>query len=480
MGERQRRMGEAPILPLILTFGVPAMISQFVQVSYSIIDSIFVGQARGELGLAALTVCFPAILGTVAVAMLAAVGASILFGIRLGQGRLRSCARIFGSTITHAVITAIILGIFGYFGARWMVEVSGATDAIVADAAAYLRIYVGLFIVQSLGYTINAFITGCGHPLRATVTQVVAAVSNIVLDYIFVIRWDWGVEGAAWATVLGWTLGVATAAQFFFSRHVPFQLTLSSFRPSWFNLRKTMAYGLPGALMTCGAMLSLLIVTRVVTHFGGQSWVGAEGGLAMYNVVRRGYEILLIPGIGIAMGCSTLFSYNFGAGKFQRLRRIFWTCAATSIVILAVVWVPVLIFGREIMMLFGLPDNVTDYAGFLMRISVILAPVVVFEIVAGTLFQGAGKYVQATFLNVMRSLVVTTVLAIIFPIWLAEPLGISPFTAIYVAEPVSDVLMLVVTLVLMVPFLARMRAVERGEMTIEEARLTPPADHSGV
>ena len=467
--DKQLRMGTGNIFSLICIFGGPAILSQLVQVSYNLVDTIFVGQATGEHGLAAINLILPAVLVFIALAAWIAVGASPLFSTRMGEKDYPGAARLLGSTVSINALFSIAVGLICLIFSEPIIRLSGATEELVPDASAYLMIYGGFFIGINLGYTINGFISACGSPGRALMTQVVAALSNIVLDWLFVIHWNMGVAGAAWATVIAWGLGLCAAAQFFFSKKSPFKLQVSDFKPDFTGFRKVLSYGFPVFAMQIGYAITMVILLAVVVDIGNHSWMGAEGALAAINVISRGYNIILIPSIGITSGCISLLAYNMGAQHYARVRKIFWNSFYISLLATFVLWIPVLIFSAQLMNLFGISTELTEYGAQLMRLQTCMAPIVVFEVAVGELFIALGRSKAGAILQIMRSLVVVCILYVSFPYILPNYLPIQAFTALVAAEPVADIILLGISIALTIPLFKTIKDFELKKISDEKA-----------
>lgn len=472
--EKQLRMETGKILPLIFYFGLPGILSQLVQTSYSLVDTMFVGIATGDLGLAAINISFPAIIFFVAFAVLVSMGPKTLFGIKLGEKDYDTCAHIFGTSLVYnSLLSLIITGIVLLF-TEPILRLSGASDALMGPAKTYFMIYGGFFISQNLGYTVNEFISSSGHPNRALLTHVISALSNIVLDYLFIIQFDWGIAGAAWASIIAWTAACFFALQFFFSAKCPFKLKVHHFRPQFKLFSQGLKYGLPLFLMQIGNSLTLVIILRTVAYYGSLSWLGTEGAVAIYGVIGKGYQTLILAAVGLAIGCAPLFSYNLGARKFKRLLKIFIYLCIISFLFTFVLWLPVVIYSFELVSIFGLSTQYLDYASKLMRIDILLAPIIAFEIITSILFTASGKYIQGAILQLMRSLILICIFTLSFPILLPPIFDLAPFTCIIIAEPATDIVLLVLTVVLLTPLIRQIKAVEQGKLSPEEAKLLPP------
>ena len=197
------RIGTARIWKLLVEFSVPAIIGMFVNAVYNIVDRIYVGQGVHQLGIAGITVVMPVILILMAASMLIGIGANSLFSLKLGEGRHDQVEKIMGHAfVLLFAVPGILIVITFVFLDYILINILGASEAVYPYAKTYLQIilYGGFF--AAVGPGINHFIRSAGHPRTSMFTQLLGAVLNIILDPIFIFVFDWGIAGAAWATII--------------------------------------------------------------------------------------------------------------------------------------------------------------------------------------------------------------------------------------------------------------------------------------
>lgn len=444
------RMGSESIVKLAFIFGVPGMLMQLVQVSYSIVDSVFVGQAMGNAGLAALTAVAPAVLCFIALAMLVSVGAGTLFSMKLGAQDIQGARSIMGSTIFFNTCVSVVTILIVLFFDRQLLQLTGSPAEVLDDASLYLKIYGCGFITQNLGYTIMGFISSSGRPNVSLSIHVLAMLSNVVLDYLFVLVFGWGVAGAAAATVLAWSLGALAGIVFFVRPSAPIRLHLSDIRLRKQYITTSLKYGMPSFLMMVGNIIAVTVFLYVVTYYGTFSLIGAEGSMAIANVVSKGYQVILIMPLGLSFGCTPLFGYNIGAKNYHRIKQLFTGLLAAALVLMILAWLPMMIGTRGVMNLFGLEAGYLELGILLMRIEILLAPITAFECVVGSFLQGTGHYRAGSMLMLARSCLIVVPLMIIFPAVLPSALGVDPIESIYWTTPLTDILVTIIAVTLMV------------------------------
>ena len=221
------RMGTASIPRLITEFAIPAIFGMVVNGAYNVVDSIFLGQAMGEIGLSAATVANPIMIVFMAISMLIGNGGNALAALRLGEGRRVDAEISLGNTVLLSMVVSAIVGIAALNPAILdsLLTLSSATDDVRPYARAFLQIICFGFIFQCIGMGVNNFIRTAGAPNRALVTMLIGLVVSTALNYLFVLRLGWGVEGSALATIIGQAASCAAVLWYFvFTRNVPLKL----------------------------------------------------------------------------------------------------------------------------------------------------------------------------------------------------------------------------------------------------------------
>ncbi len=200
--DKKKDMLETKIYKLLLKFSIPAIIGLLVNALYNIVDSMFVGQGVGELALAGVTVCAPIVLTFMACIMLIGMGATSLISIRLGEGKKEEAEFIIANALSILLILGIILTIIGLIFLEPILRFFGASNELLPYAKDYMQIILmgTLFLTISTG--MNNFIRAEGNPKVAMNSMLIGTVTNIILDYIFIFKFKWGIKGAAFATII--------------------------------------------------------------------------------------------------------------------------------------------------------------------------------------------------------------------------------------------------------------------------------------
>ena len=201
-GRRSKMLGEEAVGKLLIRFSIPAIVGMMVNALYNIVDRIFIGKDMGSIGIGAIFVGSPVALILMAFGMLIGIGGNSLSSIRLGQNRKDEAESILGNAFTLLVIISLILTISGLIFIEPLLRLFGASKDILPHSVAYLSIILIGAPFQSVGFGLNNFIRGEGNPKIAMNTMLIGAILNIILDYIFIFKFNMGIKGAAWATII--------------------------------------------------------------------------------------------------------------------------------------------------------------------------------------------------------------------------------------------------------------------------------------
>ena len=193
--KRLNSFGTASIPKLVLQFSVPAIISMCVNALYNIVDRYYVGQGVGSLGIAGITLCFPICLFIMALSMMVGVGGNTLFAIRLGQKKYLQASIILNNSFSLLIIMAVLAFTFGEIFMTPLLKLFGASEQTLPVAESYMRILLCGAVFQTIAPGMNHFIRSMGHPKTAMFREIVGAVSNIILDWLFIMKFHWGIEG---------------------------------------------------------------------------------------------------------------------------------------------------------------------------------------------------------------------------------------------------------------------------------------------
>jgi putative MATE family efflux protein len=439
---RLDRLGTERIPRLLVEFAIPSMIGLLVESLYNVADTIFVGWGVGATGIAATTAAFPAFLILIAVDMLIGQGGNALAALKLGEGDKEGAERILGTTFALLVVAGIGLFVLLAPLTTTLMSLSGASEEVLPQARIYFLIILGGFLVQSVGFGINNFIRTVGAPNRALLTMLLGAFVNIVLNYLFVLVWGWGVAGAAIATVIGEFASAVAVLQYFLAPTSPLRLHLRFIRLPLELAKRIIVLGFASFAMQASAAVVGLFFNHMLTRYGAGDPIGADGALAAWGVISKVSELFFVPALGFALATQPLIGYNYGAEKYARVQEAHHIAVMCTNLVLAVLWVVVELWPGAVVSLFTLDTTLAPFATQVLRIYMLLTPLYGIQVCAGVYFQAIGKSGKAAFIETSRQILFLIPLVLIASIVLPT-FGISPLYALFWGVVASDVLSIV-------------------------------------
>jgi putative MATE family efflux protein len=414
----------------ILDVALPMIVAQLLNLLYHIVDRIYIGRIPGS-GMLALTgvgLCFPAISFIAAFPQLFGVGGSPLCAMQRGKGDDREAERIMGTAFSMLLITGALLTALGLVFHRPILYMLGASDDTFPFANDYLAIYLcgNVFVTIALG--MNPFINCQGFGRTGMMTVLFGAVSNIVLDPVFIFTFHMGIRGAALATVLSQFLSALWVLKFLTGGQAVLKLRFASMSIQWKRLKKILALGSSTFLMGMTTTLVQGVCNVTAQIYGGDLYVGV---MTVLNSVR---EIFTLPVSGLTNGAIPVISFNYGAGAFHRIRSAIRFLSITGIGYTALAWLALFFFPGLFIRIFtndaallsaGIPALRIYFFGFIMMS---------LHFVGQQIFVALGRAWHAMFFSLLRKAIIVAPLTVLLPkLW---GLGVD---GVFWAEPVSNV-----------------------------------------
>lgn len=467
--EKVSRMGTASIPGLITEFAIPAILGMLVNGAYNVIDSIFLGQALGEIGLSAATVAMPIMAVYMALSLLLGGGGNALAALRLGEGRLADTEVSLGNTVFLSIAFSVVIAFCALNPAilDWLLTVSSATDDVRPYAQTFIQIISFGFIFQCVGMGVNNFIRTAGAPNRALLTMVIGAVSCTILNYLFVIVMGMGVMGSALATVLGQALSCVTVLWYFIvTKNTPFKLRLRCLKPQPKVIILILSLGMASFVVQAGMAVVNFTINHLLVQYGAVSPIGADNALASIGVVQRVAMFTVLPLIGMSIAIQPLLGFNYGAHLVDRVRKTLWYGIGGATIIGVVMWVLIHLFPEAIVSVFGITQpGLVDFTVFALKVQLFMLPFIGFQIVGSNYFQATGQPTKSILLSLTRQILFLVPLLFLLPQVL--PIAFPQFNsldALYFAAPISDFMAIFTTAIAIVFEMRRLKKLERGEV----------------
>ncbi|QIB27994.1 MATE family efflux transporter [Caloranaerobacter azorensis] len=423
--ERSKLLGEEKIEKLLLKFSIPAIVGMMVSALYNIVDRIYIGRGVGSLGIAGLTICYPIMIIIMAFGMLVGVGATSLISIRLGEQKRDEAEIILANGMILLILISIIVSILGFTFLNPLLKLFGASNNTLPYAKQYLTIILMGTIFQTVGFGMNNFIRAEGNPKTAMMTMLIGAISNIILDPIFIFGFKLGVKGAAIATVLSQIISTIWVLSYFFSDKSHLKIHIANIKLQAPIVGKILAIGSAPFSMQVAASCVSALFNNQLSYYGGDIAISAMG------IINSIVMLILMPIFGINQGAQPIIGYNYGAKKFDRVTKALKLAilAATTIVVIG--FIATRVFPEQLISLFDKKDKELIKVGAQgMKIFLSMLPIIGFQIVSSNYFQAVGKPKQAMFLSLSRQVLVLIPALIILPkffklkgIWMAGPVS---------------------------------------------------------
>lgn len=422
-----KQLGEEPIIKLLWKFSSPAIVGMIVNAIYNIVDRIFVGQAVGDKALAALSFSFPFMTAIMAAAMLVGLGGTSLVAISLGEGNREKASNILNNVFFFAIVLELVVSVFGYIFLKPLLRMFGTPDGAIMDyATEYMNIVLAGSVFQGIGFSLNAIIRSEGNPKMAMITMLAGAITNIIFDWVFTMVIRLGVAGAAIATVMGQFATMITVL-LYFTRNSSIKLNLKGFKPDFSLVSKIMFIGLSPALVQLAMATVNIIYNNLLMKYGGDISVSA------FSVYNSAMTIAFMPIFGINQGVQPIVGYNYGAKKYDRVRKTmkYGVIAATTFVTFCFILIQS--FPEQIVRAFNSSPELIRLGTQALRTNTLAFPVVGAQIIFSNYFQYINKPKASTFLSLSRQC-----LFLIPSLFILS--SIFHLDGVFYAQPVSDFL----------------------------------------
>ncbi len=436
--ENSSYLGTERLGVLLRKFAIPCIFSLIISCLYNIVDQIFVGNGVGYLGNAATGVIFPITVVGWGLSLFFGDGAAAWLSMALGQNKGENIHRSVGNAVLGSFCSGVVVVLIAYLWGDGLLRLIGATDANLAMAHDYGVIIFAMMPLAMVQNTLASIIRADGSPKYAMAAMQAGAILNIIGDPVAIFVLDLGIRGAAWATILGQFVSFLICVAYL-PRAKTFRINKHSFRPSWKLLKPVMALGTSSLLTHLSIVVITVVNNILLVRYGAQSVYGEDVPLAAFVVIMKLFQIVLNIAIGIAAGAQPIVGYNYGAGKYDRVRTLFqlmvkWTAIVGLFCTVLVEAIPG-VFIRA----FGSADDPMyfDFAVLCLRIYLSLILFTCVQKVCAIFLQSIGKAKAAAPLSILRD-----VLLIVFSLLIPIALGV---TGIFWAAPIADVLALAVT-----------------------------------
>ena len=439
MQNNKEMIGTAPVGKLLFKLALPTVIAQLINMLYNIVDRIYIGHMpeNGDLALTGVGVCMPIIMIVSAFAALVSSGGAPRASIFMGKKDMDSAEKTLGGCFSLQIVVSVILTAILLIFNRDLLLAFGASENTIEYATAYMNVYAlgTIFVQLTLG--MNSFVTAQGFTKISMLSVIIGAVTNIILDPIFIYGMDMGVRGAALATVISQALSCVWVVAFLCGKKTLLRIKLCNLFVSPTLILPCLALGSAAFIMQASESVISICFNSSLLGYGGDVAVGAM------TILTSVMQFAMLPLQGIAQGAQPISSYNYGAKNADRVKKTFKLLLVSSLVYSALLWVCVMLFPRTFAAMFTTDAALLDFTEQVIRIYFGGMFLFGIQIACQMTFVSLGNAPASVIVAVVRKFVLLLPLIYIMP-HLVE----DPTIGVYMAEPIADVIAVTFTTIL--------------------------------
>ena len=439
MNDNKEMLGTAPIGKLLFKLAIPTVVAQLINMLYNIVDRIYIGHMPGDgsLALTGVGVCMPIIMIVSAFASMISSGGAPKASIYMGKGDNRSAEKILGGCFTLQLIISAVLSVVLLIWNEDLLLLFGASENTIGYATGYMNIYaIGTVFVQ-LTLGMGAFITAQGFTKVSMVTVLIGAISNIILDPIFIFGFHMGVKGAALATILSQAVSCVWVLAFLCSKRSYLKLQKRNMKIDGKLVFPCVALGLSTFIMQGSESVISVCFNSSLLKYGGDIAVGAM------TILTSVMQFAMLPMQGIAQGAQPISSYNYGAKNADRVKKTFRLLLTSCLVYSFVIWSAIMLFPKVFAGIFTPDGEMIDFTAKALRIYCGVMCIFGIQIACQMTFVSTGNAPCSIIVAIVRKFV------LLLPLIYVMPNLVSDKTmGVYMAEPVADIIAVTFTAVL--------------------------------
>lgn len=446
-------MEESRAFPLIMKYSTPAIIALLISAIYNIVDRMFVGNYVGDIGLAALSICFPITFIVMGFALLVSAGGGTLFALNLGEKDIENSNRAFANSFLYIIGLELVVTLVLWIVGDSFLKVLGASEVVLPVAKQYYFIMLVGSVFQGLTFVFNDFTRVSGKVNLALIISASGAIVNIVLDAWFIIGLGWGVEGAALATVLGQVVSALIGFYIVFGGHTVIKIKKDYFKIQLSIIQKISKLGASLFIAQIAFGFISLIYNVYLGKYGG------DLAISVYAIISSIMTFVIMPASGLSQGLQPILGYCYGSKNYERVMEMMKVGCFISTAITTVIWALVQLFPSQLVYLFGGANNqdLMELGVTALRINFSFIPIVGFVMLCITFFQAIGHARPSILLTLIRQ-----VLALVpFIIGLPMLIGVK---GIFFAQPASDLITLLVSIWLLKKFFNQLRQMSQESL----------------
>lgn len=429
MEQQNNHLGEGSVGRLLIKLSLPAIVAQMVNLLYNMVDRIYIGHIpeTGDLALTGLGLCFPIIMIVTAFANLIGGGGAPRVAIHMGKGETEEAERIIGSGVAALILIALTITVMLETVGVPILRLFGASDKTLPYALSYMRIYVAGTICVMLSLGLNPFITTQGFSKDAMKTVLIGAVSNIILDPVFIFVFGLGVQGAALATIISQGISAIWVVYFMTGKKTILKINRKYIRLDKRVLLPVLALGVSPFIMSATESAINIAFNMSLSKYGGDIAVGAM------TIVSSVMLLQMMPVQGLSQGAQPIISYNYGAQKTDRVKKAYQLLFMCCVTYTMLFWLAVQLFPQTFVKIFNNSPELMDTTTWVMRLYMATSGLFGIQMAVQQTFVSLGQAKLSLFIACLRKIILLIPLIFILPVFFENKVF-----AVFLAEPVSD------------------------------------------
>ncbi len=437
--KKEANLGEDRIGGLLFKLALPAILAQVINLLYNLVDRMYIGHIAevGSVALTGLGVTMPFIMCVSAFAALVSMGGAPRASIMMGRGNKEEAERILGNCTSMLVLVAVIVTVVSQICGQDILLLFGASESTLPYAWAYMQIYsLGTIFVQ-LALGLNAFINAQGFARTGMLTVVIGAVCNIILDPIFIFGLHMGVRGAALATILSQGVSCVWIVRFLLGKETTLRIRKGNLKIRPKTVGPCIALGVAPFIMQFTESVLNICFNTSLLKYGGDVAVGAM------TILSSVMQMSMLPIQGLTQGAQPIIGFNYGAKKMDRVKKTFRLLFVSCVAFTAVIWLICMILPQAFILIFTDQAELIAFTKWAIRIYMAVSVIFGVQISCQQTFIALGNAKTSVFLALLRKVILLIPLIYILPAFMEDKL-----MAVFLAEPVADVIAVTTTSIL--------------------------------
>ena len=450
MDERTKELAQGSIPRMLMRLSIPAMTGMIIEAFYNVVDRMFVGRAHvgmaGPEGLAGLTICFPFMTIVMAFTLMLSGGGAARISLALGKGETDTAEDIVTTGFFLSIVFGMGITVIGLAFLKPLLILFGADEITLPYAQAYMRIILYGTVPNLITFSMNRYIVAQGRAMFAMMTLIIGCAINFVLDPLFIYVFLWGVEGAAWATIIAWAVTAVWVVSFFLRKKGILRLRVIGVRIRWSNILSILSIGIAPFSMQIVTSLTGSILNNSLRIYGGAMAISAMG--AIQSVL----QFFQMPLYGLNQGSQPIVGFNYGAQNYRRVRETLRINLFVATLIGILGFTCAMSIPGSLVGIFGNDPEMLAVGSRSMRIFMALFPFIGFFILGSNFFSVTGRPQYSMLITLSKQ-------AMLIPGLLILP-RIMGIDGVFTAGPVADGVAITLGIVLVSREWKRLKSLE--------------------